>query len=322
MVFTRHPFFCNYWVTYNCNSKCEFCNFWRDPHLQRMGDARFSDVEKNLEDLKEIGVNCIDFTGGEPLLNKELPQMLSCAKELGFFVKLSTNGFLYPEKAQELQGLTSRIYFSFDTTDKEEYKRIRGVDGYEKLIEALFVAKELKQESCLLYTVTNETIHNIDDIVSFAKNQKIIVYVHPCFSYFHNESLDAKYIDTIKKYFWRPYVRMSLPQLEFHKNGGNNPSDPRCKVGVSTIDIGADNCLIVPCSHNSIERIPINNDLLSLYKSERWDEMYKDAGRYDFCNHCTIDCYFGMSYLDRVGSHFFRQNITSLKNIIESMRSS
>ncbi|MHA1190769.1 MAG: radical SAM protein [Promethearchaeota archaeon] len=318
---TKKPFFCNYWVTYRCNSRCGFCNFWRDKALQNMQDVEFRDAKKNLDDLKKMGVRFIDFTGGEPLLNGELAQMLAYAKKLGFFVKLSTNGYLYPEKAEELKDLPSRIYFSFDTTSKDEYKKIRGIDGYNKLIESIEIAKGYGQDICLLYTVTDENIKNISDIVNFAQNNKIVVYIHPCFSYFDNKPLNKSNIDKIQKYFWYPYVRMSLPQLDFHKKGGNTPSSPSCQVGVSTIDIGPDDCLTIPCTHKHIEIIKINGKLFSLYQSKEWNQLFKNAGTYDFCNHCTIDCYFGMSYFDRLNPYFIKQNLTYLKNFVELMRS-
>ena len=316
----KKPFFCNYWVTYRCNSKCEFCNFWRKNSYQGIQDAEFCDVKKNLDDLKKIGVKFIDFTGGEPLLNKELPQILEYAKKLRFFIKLSTNGYLYPKKADELKNLPDRIYFSFDTTSREEYKKIRGIDGYNNLIKSIDIAKENNQDMCLLYTVTDENIKNISDIVNFAKNNKIITYIHPCFSYFDNKQLNKNNINKIKKFFWYPYVRMSLPQLDFHKKGGNNPSNSKCQVGFSTIDIGPDDCLTIPCSHRYIEKIKINGELYSLYKSKKWYQYFKNTGTYDFCDHCTIDCYFGMSYFDRLPNYLIKQNLTYLKNLIESRR--
>lgn len=319
-MISKKPYFCNYWVTYRCNSKCEFCNFWRDKKLQNKSDAKFIDVKKNLDDLKKIGVQTIDFTGGEPLLNIELPQILSYAKKLGFFVKLSTNGILYSKKALVLKDLTSRIYISYDTSSKEEYRKIRGVDGYNKMIDGIKIAKKYGQDICLIYTVTDGNIKNISDIVNFAQKNKITLYIHPCFSYFNNKPLSKKNIDIIKKYFWQPFVRMSLPQLAFHKKGGNDPLNPTCKVGFATIDIGPDNCLTIPCSHRSIKRIKINGNLLSMFRSDEWKKMFDSAGRYDFCNHCSIDCYFGMSYKDRLDNYFIKQNLTYFKNLIEAHR--
>lgn len=318
---SRKPYFCNYWLTYKCNSKCEFCRIWQDKSLQKIHDAKFSDVKKNLDDLKEIGVKVIDFTGGEPLLNKDLPDILSYARDLGFFVKLSTNGYLYHQKANELKNLPTRVYFSFDTTSPEEYKKIRGIDGYERLLESIKIAKELNQEICLLYTATDETIKNISNVVNFCKKNKVPVYIHPCFSYFGNKRMNEKHVLTIKKYFWHPYVRMNLSDLDFHLGGGNNIYKPRCKVGKSTIDISPDDCLTIPCFHRYIKKIKINGRLLAIYNSKEWNDLFINAGKYEFCKNCTIDCYFGLSYFDKLDRSFIKQNLSFLKNMIESMRS-
>jgi len=319
-MLSRGLFFCNYWLTYRCNSKCDFCNIWRNPSLKGHPDANLTNAKKNLEDLKKIGVRAVDFTGGEPLLNEDLPEILSYAKKLGFWVKLSTNGSLYPERAKELRGLPSRVYISFDTVSPEEYKSIRGVDGFDKIIESMEIAKKINQELCLFYTVTNENIHNIEDIVNFGNKNKVTVFIHPCFSYFDNPSLDRKNVKNIQRYFWHPFVRMSLPQLEFHYRGGNNINHPTCRSGISTVDIGPDNCITVPCSHRYFERVKIDGNLFSLYKSDKWKKLYKNIGRYDFCKNCTIDCYFGLSYWDRVGRYFLKQNLTILKDMLERKR--
>lgn len=316
----KKPFFCLYWVTYKCNSKCEYCNIWKKSAFKDISDAKYSDAKKNLDDLKKIGVKMIDFTGGEPLLNKEITEMLSYAKKLGFFVKLSTNGLLYPEKAEELKGLTNRIYFSLDTTSKQEYLKIRGVDGYEKVMNSIRIAKDLKQDFCLIYTVTDDNIKNLPNIIDFCKKNKVSVYMHPCFSFFDNKPLNKEKISIIKKYFWRPYVRMSLPQLDFHYKGGNDINNPSCKAGLSTIDISPDNCLTIPCFHRYVKKVNINGDLFSLFNSSEWDNLFKDVGRYDFCDHCTIECYFGLSYWDRVRRYFFKQNLSFLKDAIENHR--
>jgi len=314
------PFLCLYWVTYKCNSKCEYCNIWKKQSFKDISDAKYSDVKKNLDDLKKIGVKMIDFTGGEPLLNKEITRMLSYAKKLDFFVKLSTNGLLYPKKAEELKGLTNRIYFSLDTTSKEEYLKIRGVDGYDKVMNSIRIAKGLKQDFCLVYTVTDGNIKNLPNIIDFCQKNKISIYLHPCFSFFDNKPLNKDKISMIKKYFRCPYVRMSLPQLDFHYKGGNDISSSVCKAGISTIDISPDNCLTIPCFHRHVKKVNIDGDLFSLFNSSEWENLFKDAGRYEFCDHCTMECYFGLSYWDRLRRYFFKQNLSFLKDAIENYR--
>lgn len=293
------------------------------PAFDGYSDAKFSDAQKNLNDLKKIGVKIIDFTGGEPLLNHDLPRILSHAKQLGFITKLSTNGILYPEQAEELRGLVHWIYFSLDTTSREEYERIRGVDGYDKVVESIQIAKTLNQNICLTLTVTNENVDHISTIFDFCRKNKVTVLVHPCFSYFENQSLNRENILKIKKYFWKPYVRMNLPYLDFYFKGGNDIYHPKCKSGRSTIDISPDNCLTTPCFFRTTKKVQINGKLLSLYNSSKWGDLFRNAGKYDFCEHCTFECYFGLSYWDRVlgfDSNIYKQNLTIIKDTVEFLR--
>jgi MoaA/NifB/PqqE/SkfB family radical SAM enzyme len=255
----------------------------------------------------------IDFTGGEPLLNKELPEMLQTAKENGFFVNLSTNCLLYPEKADEIKGNVDHLYFSLDTTSRQDYQKIRGSDGFYKVMESIDIAKALDQNVCLLYTVTNENITNIAELVEFSRKNKVMLYIKPCFSYFGNDALIEEHIKTIKKYFWKPYVRMSLTHMNFHYHGGNSTSNPRCKTGKATFDISPDNCVLIPCFQNQQQKLPLNGNLFSVYNSSRWNEAFSNVGRYPFCEHCSIECNFGLSYWNRLSENFFLQNLSFLK---------
>jgi len=273
-----------------------------------------------LDHLKKIGVSFIDFTGGEPLLNADLPRILAYAKKQGFFVKLSTNAFLYPELAQDIKGSVSRIYFSFDTLSREEYKTLRGIDGFHRLIESIKIAKKLQQDICLTCTLTDKTMKNIEPFVHFCREHKVIGYIHPCFSYFNNEPLNRSFIKEIEKYFWKPYIRMNLPDLQFYYQGGNNIHRPSCLVGKSTFDISPDDYVLIPCFHHCKKKVKINGDLLSLFYSQEWKEYFQNNGTFDFCNHCSIDCYFGYSYWDKIRKGFIKENLSLLKNLIESRR--
>lgn len=318
--FSKFPYSCNYWVTYRCNSQCTFCRIWNDTNLKKTPDLSFKTAKSNLNDLKKMGVTFIDFTGGEPLLNRELPQILTYAKQLGFFVKLSTNGYLYPDIAHKIKGNVSRLYFSFDTTSEEEYKIIRGIDGYKRLLESIHLAQNLGEDICLTCTITNETVKNIKPFATFCKEHKVIGYIHPSFSYFNNEKLNTAYIREIKKYFWHPYIRMNLPDLDFYYHGGNNINHPSCLVGKSTFDISPDDCILLPCFHHCRKKIKIAGNLLSLFYSDDWVTWFQNNGSYDFCRNCSIDCYFGYSYWDKIQRGFLKENLTMFKNIIESIR--
>lgn len=319
-MFYEKPYSCNYWVTHRCNSKCTYCNVWRNRDLYDVPDAKFDEVKTNLNDLKKLGVKFVDFTGGEPLLNKELPRILRYARNLGFFVQLTNNGSIYPKVAEELKNSVSQLSFSLDTLDPDEYKRIRGIDNFENVMESINIAKDLKENIVIISTVTDENIGNVPKIVKFCKNKRITVFIHPVFKYFDMNTLNIENVRKIKKYFWHPYVRVDLSDLKYYLNGGNKINNTSCKAGKSVLAITPDNCLFVPCFHKVLEKKKIKGDLYNLYNSKIWKQLFEDAGKYKFCQGCNLPCYLGASPLDKIDRYFFQESLSFLKVLIERYR--
>src|SRR5690606_21876991 len=131
----RRPILCNHYVTSRCNAACGFCNIWQQPSPL----IREADVARNLDDLRRLGVRIIDFTGGEPLLHPQMDRLLAMAKDRGFLTTLTTNGLLYPKRAERLRGLVDLLHFSIDAPVPEEHDASRGVRCFDKLMESIEV---------------------------------------------------------------------------------------------------------------------------------------------------------------------------------------
>lgn len=312
-----YPFLCYYYITYRCNSRCDFCDIWKNPANKKVSNAKFEDVKNNLDGLKKLGVKVVDFTGGEPLLNEDLPKILRYAKSLGFNVKLTTNGILYPKIAHEIKGQTDWLSFSFDGLNPEEYKTIRGVDNFDNLLESVRLAKKLKEKPFLIHTVTNDTVKDFEKVVNFAKENKIFVYINPVFSYFDNKGLDVKHIPFIRKHFWKPYIFMDLAYLTFLEKRGNDIKNPRCRAGISVLAVSPDNNLLLPCYHHSVEKIQIGTDLYDTYNSKKVQDILKKSGRYPFCKNCAINCYMGFSFMTKCDKYLFESLFSSVKFLVE-----
>src|SRR6266542_4899677 len=77
------PMACNYYVTTICNAKCGFCDIWDGPARDKPKLLPMDQSARIIAGLKQIGVRYIDFTGGEPLLARDLPHLLRTAKNIG-----------------------------------------------------------------------------------------------------------------------------------------------------------------------------------------------------------------------------------------------
>lgn len=177
----RHqPVLCNYYVTYRCNAKCGFCDIWEKPSPY----ITLENAENNFKDLKRLGVKVIDFTGGEPLLHRELPQLLDLAKSFGFITTVTTNALLYPKLSEKLKGKIDMLHFSLDSPDEETHNTSRGVKLFDKFEESIQIAKNLGERPDILFTVFS---HNIDEIESvyqkYCLPNNFMLILNPVFEY-------------------------------------------------------------------------------------------------------------------------------------------
>ena len=104
--------------------------------------------ERVLEQIRETAHTIQFYFQGEPLLNKDLPQMIAEAHEAGLYTIVSTNAqALTPELAKSLvtSGL-SRIIISMDGLTEESYNAYRKGGSLEKTKEALRYLRAAKEK--------------------------------------------------------------------------------------------------------------------------------------------------------------------------------
>jgi MoaA/NifB/PqqE/SkfB family radical SAM enzyme len=105
----------------NCNAKCNMCDCW-ERSRSRHDISHFKTV---LASVLACRPKSIRFTGGEPLLFRELPQLVKMAAESGARVSVISNGRLLPRKVQQLaEHGCDEIVLSLDGVG-ETHDRIR-----------------------------------------------------------------------------------------------------------------------------------------------------------------------------------------------------
>lgn len=144
--------------TAGCNLRCPFCHNSRlviDPAKQ----SEFSEEEIFAFLKKRAGVlDGVAITGGEPLLQKDIEEFIRKVKDLGYSVKLDTNG-TFPEKLRDLvkKGLVD--YVAMDVKNSPElYAETVGISGYDisKIKESINFLLEGKVDYEFRTTVVRE----------------------------------------------------------------------------------------------------------------------------------------------------------------------
>jgi len=184
-------------VTDRCNFRCMYClpeteaaqNFYRGRWATlpqpaplnyqwqpRSKILTFEEIERAVRLAVGLGIQKIRLTGGEPMLRQELERLVEqlAAIEGIHDLALSTNGFLFPQKARALRAAgLHRVSFSLDSLEPENFKRITGRDGLKEVLRSIELAQELgltpvKVNSVVIRGVND---HEIEALGEFGRSR-------------------------------------------------------------------------------------------------------------------------------------------------------
>ena len=133
-----------------CNFRCPYCmpedEYPRDHEFLSKADRlRFEEIERLSRIFVSLGVRKLRLTGGEPLLRRDLPELVRQLAAIpgATDLAMTTNGSLLAEKVDALRtaGL-SRITLSLDTLDANTFRAMSGGRGDVETVLAAIAAAE------------------------------------------------------------------------------------------------------------------------------------------------------------------------------------
>ena len=159
-------------VTDRCNIRCFYCMPAEDVEfVERSELLSFEEIERFVRVVVRLGVRKLRLTGGEPLVRRGLPTLIEKMNSIPEVrdLALTTNGLLLPEQAEPLYAAgLRRINIHLDTLDPERFKRITRREGFEKVLEGIFLCKELGYDPIKLNAVAVRGFIE-DDIVPLGR---------------------------------------------------------------------------------------------------------------------------------------------------------
>lgn len=160
-------------LTDRCNFRCFYCLPNGEPPLARKETIlTFEEILYISEIFVSLGIEKIRLTGGEPLLRKNLGDLIKELAKLKPNLKdlaLTTNGFDFPKHAKTFKanGL-DRVTISLDSLQREKFKKICGVDKLDEVLQAIESAKENNFQPIKINAVIVRGV-NDDELVDFAE---------------------------------------------------------------------------------------------------------------------------------------------------------
>ena len=163
-----------------CNLRCVYCmpeeGIESIPHDEIL---TYDEILRICEIVSELGIRKIKITGGEPLVRKDIVNLIRDIKNIDKIeqVTLTTNGILLHEMLDDLYDAgIDAINISLDTLNKDNFKKITRRDGLEKVLMSIDKAYDLGirvKINCL--AIRDFNLSELVEIASFAKDREIDV---------------------------------------------------------------------------------------------------------------------------------------------------
>ncbi len=177
-----------------CNLTCRHC-YSISADKDFPGELSTQEVYGVMDDLKAFGVPVLILSGGEPLLRPDIYDIATRAKQLGFYVGLSSNGTLID--AANI-GRIAEVGFDYvgisldgikDTHDK--FRRMVG--AYERSLNAIRLARDAGIKVGVRFTLTQHNEHDLPALLELMERENIDKFYLSHLNYAGRGNVDRKH---------------------------------------------------------------------------------------------------------------------------------
>lgn len=158
-------------MTNLCNLSCSQCYLNAGPNAQRDEELSFDETIVLLDDLAEMDIPLLMFSGGEPLLRPDFWEIARYAESIGIKTALSSNGTLITGKVAKKIKDTGIEYvgISLDGATEKTHDAIRGYPGsFRKSVRGLKNCVKIGLKCGVRITVTRDNYHEISDLLDLS----------------------------------------------------------------------------------------------------------------------------------------------------------
>lgn len=158
---------CDWEITTKCNLNCKHCIVEKNKQ-----ELNKNECFKIIDNLHKLGCGELNFTGGEPLIKKNIIDILKYSKLNGMKNRILTNGILVNKRnVKLLKKLVSYIGFSLEGLEKEN-DIMRGKNSFNKTIQAINLIKKEKIPFGIYITINKFNKKNFEEFLIFIKKLK------------------------------------------------------------------------------------------------------------------------------------------------------
>lgn len=284
----KAPVIAGHKLLYRCNLECQMCPFWRREDEELLGLA---DEVRIMDALARAGVSFLGFEGGEPLLRRDLGEILREA-HARFHTSLVTNGWLLENRLSEIADHLDLLFVSVDGIGRT-HDRLRGIPrSFDRAVRGMRASRS-EVPTVISHTMTRENLDHAERVVELAEQLEVGLTVQVAYDYQTASPLSPEH-ERLRRTIecLRDLRKSGAPLLESVEYfdailGSWYHGKPwRCKPWL-TINIDPTGRIVLPCYvlqeyHGSTPVWAV--DVRELWNSFSW-------APYESCNKCALACY-------------------------------
>ena len=261
-ILKKRPILAIFEATLRCNSACGYCDL---PLNRGRYEMSREEIFRVFSHLYREGLRVVFVQGGEPLLRKDLPDLLDDLSSLGFTISLITNGTkLTLDLLARLARHSIGISVSLDTLNRQRYRTIRGADQLGLVLKGIELLDDYPHAKYLTCIVNEVNRADVLEVMRFARNHGMIPVLgayHWNVSRYGKVDLTLQYQKSTATAVFQEVLKSNMvPKgyfrnyLQDNINWLNDQQLPTCDAGRYSIAIDAGGnvapCLALPHSGN------------------------------------------------------------------------
>ncbi|MFA5102434.1 MAG: radical SAM protein [Candidatus Thermoplasmatota archaeon] len=225
-----YPFYASFKVTHICSLKCSFCNVWKE----KTPDLSTEEVFRVIDNIANSSIVVLSLEGGDPLVRKDLGEILQYAHQKPFYLFFTTNGHLLDKRPMKEYGKhIDYLHISID----EGHDNLEFFDRLEEF-------QSYGPEICVQIVVTRDTLPALEEKVKRVYEVNARTVVMPAC---HLDGTDDFYPDP--KQFQEDILRLKekYPQTITTPKGFLENINKPHGCSTSSVIIDSDGGLFYPC---------------------------------------------------------------------------
>ena len=165
-------------VTYACNLRCKHCYATAGKPLD--DELTTEEAIDVIDRLDRLGVTIIAFSGGEPLVRRDIFELVSHASDKGMYVAIATNGTLITEEMARKMRETGVGYVQISLDGlKSTHEAFRGVEGcFDRTVQGIRNAVKAGLFVNVSMTVTKYNYHEVPAVVELCEKLGVDWFMH------------------------------------------------------------------------------------------------------------------------------------------------